>query len=556
MSPYERRVLQEAILVRKAILDSAPEGKEIEAIEIVSLDIIEPQDPAPQWLNAFHRTSREHVIKRELLLREGQPYRKVLLDESARNLRALPPLSVVTYAPIQAKDPRKVRILLVTKDVWSLRGGVEMSYSQGGLEKMTVVPSEINAAGLHHMVGLRYEGLPQSYQLGARYAVPRIMGTRYYGEVEWNLLFNRSRGDTEGYYGLFSIGAPLFSSTTPWAYGVSGVLRNEISRRYVNASLGTFDALSTPQDDQIPFQYRSKNHVASIFLTRSFGWGIKQDITIGIDGKYRAFNALNLDVYDPRAAQEFKRTNIPLTDHQIGPVVTYRFYTSDFITILDYQTFGLQEDIRVGHEISAKIYPVSRLWGASRNFLGTQFFAGYTWPLGDGFANISAAVINELDRHSIPDGSLDTQALITTPRTGFGRFIFSVHSLQRYRNYRNLTSFLGGDTNLRGYPSSYFVGKDLFTFNTEFRSRPVEILTAQVGFTLFHDVGSAYNGIANFHTRRSVGLGFRAFFPQLNRLVLRADLAAPLTLEGLPAEIPPIGFFIAFGQAFGMNPGG
>lgn len=554
MSPYEQRMLQEAILERKGTIDEAPEGKEIEAIEVVSLDVIQPQDPAPLWLNMAHSTSREYVIQREILLKEGQLYRKVMLDESARNLRALPPLSVVTYVPLRSKDPRKVRVLFLTKDIWSLRGGIEVSYSQGGLEKIVLVPSEINVAGRHHTAGLRYEGLPESFLVGARYAIPRISGTRYYGDAEWNLIFNRHKGNVEGYYGLLSLGHPLFASMTPWAYGINSAFRREITRRYVNAKLGTFDALSTPGDDRIPFEYKSWNHAASIFVTRSFGWGIKHDLTIGIEGKYRTFALANVEGYDPRAVREFERTKVPQTDHQTGPALTYRFYTSDFITILDYDTFGLQEDVRVGHELSAKLYPVSKFFGSSRDFFGTQFSAGYTWPLGDGFARISTTTINEVSGRSIPDGSADVRLKITTPRTGFGRFFLSINSLHRYRNYRNFTSFLGGDTSLRGYPSSYFVGKDLFVFNAEFRTRPVEILTAQIGFALFHDVGDAYDGPADFRSRRSVGLGFRALFPQLSRMVLRADLAAPLSLEGLPSDIPPIGFFIAFGQAFQADP--
>ncbi len=554
LSPYEQRTLMDVLQARREVVDEAPEGKEIEAIEVVSLNVIQPQDPAPLWLNGLHRTSRAYVIKREILQHEGDRYRKVLLDESARILRALPQLSVVSYVALRSRAPGKVRVLFLTKDVWSLRGGVEVSYSQGGLEKITVVPAETNVAGLHHTASMRYEGLPASYMVGAKYAIPRIVGTRYYGSAEWNVILNRASGQVEGHFGLLSVGRPLFASITPWSYGLASAFRKDITRRYVNAEVGTFDALATPQDDRIPFAYRSWNHAANLFLTRSFGWGIKHDVTVNFEGRYRSFSLPDLAGYDPVAVEEFRRTKVPQTDHQAGPGLSYRTYTSDFITVLDYDTFGLQEDVRVGHELGVRIYPVLRALGSSRDFFGTQATAAHAWPLGDGFARLWASSTNEFTGKEISDGALELRGNVTTPRLGFGRFLLAVNSLQRYRNYRTTTAFLGGDTNLRGYPSSYFVGKDLFVFNFEFRSRPVEILTAQVGFALFHDVGDAYDGPGDFRARRSVGLGFRALFPQLSRMVLRADLAVPLSLDGLPPDVPPVGFFLAFNQAFRLDP--
>jgi hypothetical protein len=554
LSAYEQRTLNEVLRAQKAVVEDEPEGKIIEAIEVVPLDVIQPQDPAPLWLNQFHTTSRGYVIKREILLREGDAYRKVLLDESAKNLRALPQLSVASHVAVRGSAPGKVRVLFLTKDVWSLRGGIEVAYSQAGLEKMVLVPSESNVAGLHHAASLRYEGLPASYMLGARYAIPRLAGTRYYGAAEWNLIFNRASGEVEGHFGQLSAGMPLFASITPWSYGVTSAFRADITRRYVNAQVSTFDATTTPQDDRLPFEYRSWNHTVNLFLTRSYGWGIKHNVGVSLEGRYRAFGLHRPEGYDPRALEEFRRTKVPQTDHQVGPMLLYQTYSTDFVTILDYDTFGLQEDVRVGHDLGVRVYPVARGLGSSRDFVGMQLAASYTWPLGDGFARLKGDTTNEFTRHALTDGSLELKATVATPRLGFGRLIASINSLQRYRNYRTATSLLGGDTSLRGYPTSYFVGKDRFVYNFEFRSRPIEILTAQVGFALFHDVGDAYDGPRDFRARRSVGLGFRALFPQLSRMVLRADLALPLSLEGLPADVPPISFFVAFQQAFQLEP--
>ena len=59
--------------------------------------------------------------------------------------------------------------------------------------------------------------------------------------------------------------------------------------------------------------------------------------------------------------------------------------------------------------------------------------------------------------------------------------MFDAAGVYRYRNYLNRQTFVGGEGRLRGYPSSYLTGKDWFASNIEFRSRPVELFSIQLG---------------------------------------------------------------------------
>jgi hypothetical protein len=88
-STLERSVIEQKLSERSLSLEPAPEGKRIEEIQIVPLDVFDERDPMPDFVNVFHATTREHVIRRELLFEEGMPYRAALVDESARNLRTL-----------------------------------------------------------------------------------------------------------------------------------------------------------------------------------------------------------------------------------------------------------------------------------------------------------------------------------------------------------------------------------------------------------------------------------------------------------------------------------
>jgi outer membrane protein assembly factor BamA len=124
--------------------------------------------------------------------------------------------------------------------------------------------------------------------------------------------------------------------------------------------------------------------------------------------------------------------------------------------------------------------------------------------------------------------------------------------LDRYYDYVNALSSLGGDSRLRGYPSGAFVGRDFFAANFEYRSRPFEILSVDFAGVAFFDTGDAFDDFAKIRLKHAVGVGARVEFPQLERTVLRVDWGFPLTQgPGLPKPFPG-DVVISFGQAFGV----
>ncbi|MBL9113216.1 MAG: hypothetical protein JNM74_28280, partial [Myxococcales bacterium] len=149
-SPYEQSTIRDALKKTGLAAEVAPEGKIVESIEVVRLEVIEDRDPLPQFLNAFHATSKDFVIRRESLLRPGERYLQVVADETERNLRTIFQVSLVLVVPVKGSDDDHVRVLMITKDVWSLRLSWDLAATSGGVEKFTLVPQEVNVAGLHH----------------------------------------------------------------------------------------------------------------------------------------------------------------------------------------------------------------------------------------------------------------------------------------------------------------------------------------------------------------------------------------------------------------------
>ena len=93
-SPYETAQIVRSLTRLHATIDPEPDGKIVEDIDVVPLEVIEEDDPAPLFLNIIHTTTRITTIRREVLVEPGEPYRQYRLH---------------------------VRVLIITKDVWSLR---------------------------------------------------------------------------------------------------------------------------------------------------------------------------------------------------------------------------------------------------------------------------------------------------------------------------------------------------------------------------------------------------------------------------------------------------
>jgi hypothetical protein len=551
-SPYELYAIHDAEEKLHSTIDPNPDGKTIERIETVRLDVIEKRDPVPDWIDIFHAKTRAYVVEREVLSHVGDLYNHLIADETARNLRGLSQLSLVVVVALKGSTPNSVLLVVITKDVWSLRLAWNVAVTPGGVESLEVQPSETNLAGTQQTVLADWLYDPKTNTFGLGYVAPRVDGRRLRLFADANVIIDHN-GQVEGSLGAISIARPLFSTRTEWSWGIGASWADDVVRRFVNAHVATFNYLPTgqttvPTIDQVPYEYREQRVTETAAFTRSFGWEHKRDFTFGIEFNRRAFMPTDTAGYDPAAVSDFEKLRVPVSDTRAGPVAQFHAYTANFVRVLDFDTLSLQEDYNVGYDFVARVYPITTALGSSRNFLGTFAGGRYTWGFEDALISAVAQSTVEAGGSSIPDASVAAQVHIVTPTLGFGRFVIDASGVDRFRNYLNRFSYLGGDTRLRGYPSSFYVGSDVFAANIEYRTRPIDILTVQLGAVAFYDAGDAFNSFSQFQLKHDVGAGLRFLFPQLDRVVFRADIAKPLVID---PGVGPVSFFVTFGQAFG-----
>jgi hypothetical protein len=549
LSAYEQQTLDEVLRERGGRLAEQAEGKLIESVEFVRLEVFDEHDPVPDFLNVFHATSVERVIRRELLFAAGEPFTQQSADETARNLRELRQLSLVLIVPVRGSAPDRVKVLVVTKDVWSLRLNSNFAIGDGGLSYLLLNPSEENVFGTHASVGSVFVLYPESYSLGLLTAHRKIAGTHLEGSASASLIWNRDSGDSEGSFGFFSYGQPLYSRDVEWAWGTAFYFRDEIYRLYTGDAVTEFDADATVGDDALPITFRYERAVGAYELIRSFGLLHKLDVSVGVEADRRYFAWTPPPGTLPAAAAEFRREELPISDTRASPFIQVRSYDTTFLTTLELETLGLQEDFRLGPSALVRLYPASTAVASTRDMLGTLAGLQYTLPLRDGLARATVANTYEYEFNGRHDALVEGRLRVASPRLGFGRLVADGVVRSRYQNYLRRRFYLGGDGRLRGYAPNAYVGPHVLAFNTELRTTSVDILSAQVGLAAFYDAGHAAEEFAQLNLKHAVGLGLRMLFPQANRSIFRFDWGLPLSLPGGPL---PGGFFATFEQAFIM----
>jgi hypothetical protein len=557
-SPYEVETIEAALRATGGVVDASPNGKSIEEIVVRPLDVLEDRDPLPtfaiDFLNFFHVTSQPEILRQLLLVKAGDPYNQAFVDESARRLRNIRQLSLVLTLPLVGSTPDRVKLLVITKDIWSLRLNSDFRASSSGLEYLLLQPAEENVAGLQQTASLRFELEPATYTFGVGYKVPRVGGSEIAATVSTNLIVNRESGDLEGVVGGLYYGQPLTNTRLEWSWVGSMTFQKRVTRFFQGLDPLTFDAPSTPEDDAIPIEYDVDSLAGRIAFIRSFGVDVKHDILFGVEATRNVFRPRGLDGRSAEVQREFVDAEVPQSDRRLYPYVGYSTYSNIFQSVLNVETLGLQENFRSGHDAFVKVYPVLEQLASSRSFVGVNAGVALTTPLGDGLGRLAAQGTIEASPEQVFDSNLSVSARFVSPSTPVGRLHFDSVWFQRFENFLNRQSVLGGESRLRGYPSGAYRGANVMAYNLELRSRPAELWTVQLGAAAFYDTGAVWDEGETPDFVQDVGVGLRLVFPQLERTGMRFDWAVPLQLDPSVGvtSIFPGRFLVTFDQAFGF----
>ena len=162
--------------------------------------------------NPLHVKTREHVIREELLFREGDQCLDEALAQSERNLRARGLFQTVAITAAR-REGDAVDVLVAAQDAWTLRVSGDLARIGGALV-WEVGLSDTNVAGHGFGVGVRHREDIAARVSSAWIGQDRLFGTRERLSVAVD---DRSDGDAWA----AGLARPFFAIDTRWAHELS-----------------------------------------------------------------------------------------------------------------------------------------------------------------------------------------------------------------------------------------------------------------------------------------------------------------------------------------------
>ncbi|KPJ50220.1 MAG: hypothetical protein AMJ41_01705 [candidate division Zixibacteria bacterium DG_27] len=492
-NPYDGLLVEKIIIERHPVFDPVTEkGNEFPY----------------SWANKLHILTRERLIRKELLFREGEGFDLELAEESARNLRSYDFIGDVYVVPALNSDSDGVEVKVITQDQWSTEAAI-ISTGGGGEYTVGLQLAEGNLFGWGKLVqGDIFTGTDNEGG-GISFYDPRLLLTRH------SLGWIYEKDDYCRYFEI-SLGRPLYSRKTKWGWSSTFISNKGEKRLFYQG--------------REFFSYDYDKRVYSFSVTRSHGFKSKRTLTPMYTYKDYSYNSEHPVLRGNPAYRALIPESEVISRLDLKAILGYYDYVTD--RYLD--NFGNIEDLTLGYKFQTTL-------GRSFRFLNSTYDRSFvtlrvssTNYLGEGaYLSLGGESTFRISGDNL-DRVMNTGELYFYNKLSH-RQVLCCHSALSYgvRQEPSDQFLLGGDTGLRGYPSREFAGHRVFLFNLEHRYySPLEIFTVALGTAVFIDWGYAwYPGevvtLSDF--RSDVGIGLRFGLRKSSGFkVLRLDFAKAL----------------------------
>lgn len=541
LGSYERRALDRALEREGLEIEPQPQGKRVRQVHVVNLDVFGPDSGFLQWFNIFHRTTREDVLAREVLITPGDLWDADKVEETMRRLRN--PLYstlavIVAVKPPATAPPGTVDVLVVTRDVWSLRMNSRYALQATQLAQLAISVSENNLFGRRKTAAFVFDMDLGDYSLGPLYLDSNIAGTHLQLLAQAAAIFSRETGEFEGSEGTIVLEYPFWSLDRDWSTTVSVVHYDAIVREFQGEGFLTYDAPETEADDAIPWIYAHRTLDVQWEVVRGFGDAVEHRVGLGyalsLSRPEIVSRVAEILADDPALEAAFVRDVLPRSERTAAIFARYRLFTPTYAEYRNIDSFDLTEDRKLGPDAELRVGAALPILGSEPQFLFGQITASYAASLGEtGIAEIAASAATRVQNGDAIDNEVVVAAEVVSPPV-FGAFRLAGRALgaARFDEESNLFYSVGGLSGLRGYPIGAFTGQRKVLLNAELRTLPIPIWVLRAGGIAFWDAGHAAETFDELGFYHDVGVGLRLLVPQLSSLIYRFDWAVPVAESG------------------------
>jgi len=493
-----------------ATLEAA--GAIIGEIELHVYDIFDLDDPEEnkrlfRWANKLHINTKQRTVRNQLLFKEGDPYSARVLAETERVLRTTEYLYDARILPV-AYEGNRVRVRVVTRDVWTLRPGLSLSRS-GGENEFRIALNDANFLGWGKDITFRYSDTVDRTSYLYRYRDPNLAGTRWRLQAAYQ---DNSDGDQQ----LLDIERPFFSLDTRWSTAARAL------------SFDRVDTLYTLGEIRERFQHVEDVYEAGAAFSRGYARGGTRRWAAGLTYEEHRFGPA--DGFAPSPEQPEDRL-------LVYPWMEFSSIREDYAKLRNLDQIARTEDLNFGREFAVRLGWCSEQFGADRDqaILFSSFRAGYV-PMRDQLLLVRSYLSGRWGSGDPENLLLGAAARWDIPTLGRHRFhvFVGVDVADNLDGERQL--LLGGDSGLRGYPLRYQEGdrRYLLTLEQRFYTSWHPFQLVNVGAAVFFDLGEAWfagsrGDATELGVLRDLGFGLRlASSRSAEGSMVHIDLAFPL----------------------------
>jgi len=498
--------------------------------------------------NRLHARTRESVIRRELLFREGSCYHPFLLEDSERILRATGYLADADVFSVRQPDGT-YDVIVETRDEWSTR--IEAAAGSGEVSGVELREDNLLGRGIRVAAFVREQQGERVY--GGRVGTPQLFNTHLDAEV--------SLAKTPiGVSVAERITWPFRGESTRWAF------RESISRDERNFQYFVQPARDAGLERRL-FPVHRTNWDAGI--VRRIG-GRTNRILLGaaVAGERWAFpqDTLGTVQSDGSPAQELPGGGVvpglaPVSATRVVGLAGFRRVTFDRRRGLD--AVNGAEDVELGADVEGAVGRTLSAFSDDDD-LSLDFGLNASGDLPGGMLAGVRAVWEIKRDYSAPAAAnwRDSFAQVDmwsywhpTPEAKH-TLVFAGRLSGGWHTRVPFQLTLGARSGLRGYPRQVFAGQRRAVATVEHRAFlawPFPRLF-DLGSAVFLDAGKSWAGGDPFAPNSPVllagGAGLRFAFPPGSRRTYRVDVAFPLAPEFKPRGLQ---ISIGTGQAVGRT---
>lgn len=513
-------------------------------------DIFEdPQNALYRTANNLKVMTREVVIRRELLFKEGAPFDPFLVEESERVLRELRFLRDVSLE--QVPNGNEVDIIVHAQETWTVIP--QLSFSSGdGRTRRTIGLSESNALGYGKRVEFLFRQDEGTDSVELAYDDRNFLGGKYQLQTG---IFEGNEGSTY----IAEFGDPYRSLVQESAWNQSILIGDTIERLF---GAGEERFVYRKETESVAFRYSIAEGDAAEQVHR---------LTFGAEYLSESFAEATAQDFDDVNVELDELTGPPavLAENRrfVGPSLSYQSIEQDFISMNYIDRFSRVQDYNLGEVYSTSIfYAPTPLGSREDSFLFSGVYRRGYQPNPETFfrweAGFGTRVTDDGFENTL--GRAEAKLFSVLGPLWWGDWYLGKHTLAFSADFEVGSDFdadrellLGADNGLRGYEARTFTGDKRLLVNLEDRMHFVENVfdLISIGGAVFAEAGGAtfspVGELISDEMFANVGFGLRFAFPRSSgERVLRVDFAVPLREAPDGSDRFELRLLFAGGQAF------